>query len=90
MEKTEVNSLKLEVNGKLLDLTNLTLPQGVTKIYEALGKPIPTAYAIKRTETQWTIRCPYCDAKHFHGPGEGHRVSHCNGHNAGYNIVIRT
>jgi hypothetical protein len=25
----------------------------------------------------WVIDCPYCGREHFHGPGPGHRESHC-------------
>jgi len=37
----------------------------------------PTAPVVRKTATQWTVQCPYCGKKHFHGPGEGHRSPHC-------------
>ena len=38
---------------------------------------IPITLIIKETESQYIIKCPYCDKKHYHGKVEGERVSHC-------------
>ena len=37
----------------------------------------PIAKVIKQTLTQFIVRCPYCDDKHYHGKIEGDRLSHC-------------
>lgn len=38
---------------------------------------IPTAPIIEETKTQYIIKCPYCDKKHYHGKIEGERSRHC-------------
>ena len=39
---------------------------------------IPVVEVIEETLTQFIIKCPYCDKKHYHGKMEGERVSHCH------------
>lgn len=32
----------------------------------------------KRTNyIQMVVKCPFCNKKHYHGPGEGWRATHC-------------
>ena len=40
--------------------------------------PIIKCY-ISRDKVQYVFSCEYCDRRHFHGAGDGHRVSHCRG-----------
>ena len=39
----------------------------------------------------WRIWCRYCQIWHVHGPGEGHRIAHCDLHTpyrtTGYNLT---
>jgi hypothetical protein len=44
------------------------------------------------TEDSTTDPCPYCGNGHYHGKGDGHRVSHCprpHTDNKGYVIKTR-
>src|SRR5687768_14357514 len=43
--------------------------------------------------TRWRVWCRHCQAWHLHGPGEGHRIAHCEKPGSpyaanGYNIVL--
>jgi hypothetical protein len=39
---------------------------------------IPVVYCKEsRDKKQWTFRCPYCKATHYHSPAPGHRMAHC-------------
>lgn len=63
------------------------------------SSPIPTAQIVKivhgKTTRHITVKCPYCNKRHFHGwpygPGDpGHRSAHCLGKHRpgrGYNIA---
>lgn len=42
----------------------------------------------------WRVWCRHCDAWHYHGPMEGHRIAHCRVAASpyvatGYNIALR-
>lgn len=49
------------------------LPSGL------VNAPVLLAFPID--EREWKAWCPFCEAWHFHGPGEGHREAHCAGTN---------
>lgn len=42
----------------------------------------------------WRIDCPICGEAHYHGPGEGHRIGHCQPVTAesikGYNLALHS
>lgn len=45
-----------------------------------LDAPTVAAHPCSCPETVrllWRIDCPICGAAHYHGPGEGHRIGHC-------------
>ena len=61
-----------------------------------LNAPILPAYQDRSKKTgaiRWRVWCRFCGRWHYHGPGEGHRVAHCNGETpysvSGYNLVRR-
>lgn len=56
-----------------------------------LDAPTVAAYVVTVNGcTRWRVTCPHCGEMHYHGPGEGHRLAHCNPltpGGEGYNIV---
>lgn len=38
--------------------------------------PVPI-FTVTLENGSFTFVCPLCSRRHFHGPVEGHRVSHC-------------
>ncbi len=43
----------------------------------------------------WRVWCKHCDAYHYHGPAEGHRIAHCREPDSpyldtGYNLALST
>lgn len=57
-----------------------------------LDAPTVAAHAVAvGGRTLWRITCPYCSELHHHGPGEGHRLAHCNPLTPagdGYNLAL--
>ena len=43
------------------------------------------------SQVMWGVWCRHCDQWHWHGPGEGHRLAHCQKATpyqpAGYNLA---
>jgi hypothetical protein len=66
--------------GKLFYPTNevINFIQSIKEAeYEVIGTQ-PYAVLRRDTETSETDHCPFCDKRHHHGAGEGHRVAHCS------------
>ena len=63
-----------------------------------LDAPTLRAYRVRSKKTRairWRIWCPNCLHWHYHGPGDGHRESHCTladspYHKTGYNLALRS
>lgn len=51
--------------------------RGTDGTYRLLINPEPPTVVAYDTGKRFVVDCPYCGARHHHGRGTGHRVSHC-------------